>query len=263
MVEENETNHDSEDANNGHQNGEPSYLLWVFIAGGIAVVGLLAASIWWPNLTERTKFFTGNLLNLVIALAVIAQVLIYRKQWGAMKDAISRQDADLRQWVEIRPLGIRATTRSKAEQPSKVEITLRWKVLNQTRLPFTIEEIRTAICRDNDWEMFEMVETETIPPAGHDARNFYPFFIPLKLTNAETKRFLGDGLGLSIAIKIIWRDAIGRRQEQGFGDFYECGTDRMEIVEALGKHPTFIGVEDGGESTLVSEKVNVVADFKS
>jgi hypothetical protein len=88
MIEKENTNHDSSKTNNGHRNSEPSYLRLVFICGGIAVAGLLIASIWWPNLTERTKFFTGNLLNLIIALAVIAQVLIYRKQWNAMAEGL-------------------------------------------------------------------------------------------------------------------------------------------------------------------------------
>jgi hypothetical protein len=87
MVAENpDSDHDCAHTNNGHGNTEPSHLRWVFIGGGIAITGLLIASIWWPNLTERTKFFTGNLLNLVIALAVIAQVLIYRKQWRVMQN---------------------------------------------------------------------------------------------------------------------------------------------------------------------------------
>lgn len=99
MTEKNNPNHESGKTNNGHRNGNPSYLGLVFISGSIAVAGLLVTSIWWPNLTERTKFFTGNLLNLVIALAVVAQVLIYRKQrdimkqqWQAMNDGLERTD---------------------------------------------------------------------------------------------------------------------------------------------------------------------------
>ena len=88
MIEADNSDHNSDEADSGHHNSKPSYLRWVFIFGGIAIAGLLAASIWWPNLTERTKFFTGNLLNLIIALAVIAQGLIYRRQWDAMQEAL-------------------------------------------------------------------------------------------------------------------------------------------------------------------------------
>lgn|GEM_PF-6609581 len=57
----------------------------LLIAGALAVLILFLVSVFWPNLSERTKFFTANLLNLVIALAVLAQVVIYRKQWHVME----------------------------------------------------------------------------------------------------------------------------------------------------------------------------------
>jgi hypothetical protein len=85
VSEQHDPNHNAAQTDSGHANREPSYLRWVFLSGGIAAIGLLVTSIYWPNLTERTKFFTGNLLNLVIALAVIAQVLIYRKQRDIMR----------------------------------------------------------------------------------------------------------------------------------------------------------------------------------
>jgi hypothetical protein len=262
MVEENDTDHNSTDADDGHNNSKSSYLSWVFIAGGIAVVGLLAASICWPNLTERTKFFTGNLLNLVIALAVIAQVLIYRKQWGAMRESIQRQEADLAQWIEMLPYGIRTETGSEAVPPDEVRITLRWRILNNTRLPLTLERIDISICREKDWEMFEIVESELIPPAGQDARNFYPFFVELDLTKGQTKDFLADGIGLSIATRVTWRDAIGKRREQSFGDLYDCAIHEMSVSERLGKSPTFVGIEAGDEDTqLVTSTVNVLGEF--
>ena len=77
--------------NNRDSNAMSSELLWVFMGGGIAIVVLLIASVWWPNLSERTKFFTGNFLNLIVALAVIAQGLIYRKQWAVMERGLRVQ----------------------------------------------------------------------------------------------------------------------------------------------------------------------------
>lgn len=88
MIEENDANHDAEQSNRSQSAVAPGHLRWVLIGGGIAFLGLLLAAIYWPNLTERTKFFTGNLLNLVIGLAVMAQVLIYRKQWDSMRDQV-------------------------------------------------------------------------------------------------------------------------------------------------------------------------------
>ena len=85
VVEANNTDYNTGETDNGRRNSEPSYLGWLFVCGWIAVGGLLVASIWWPNLTQRSKSFTGNLLNLVIGFAVIAQVLIYRKQPDTMR----------------------------------------------------------------------------------------------------------------------------------------------------------------------------------
>lgn len=261
MIKENDSDQYPAQSERGHNNGKPGYLRWVFIVGGIAVGGLLIASICWPNLSERTKFFTGNLLNLVIALAVIAQVLIYRKQWESMRDALRRQETDLRQWIEIQPFGIGTSTSSKSEVPTTVTICLRWKVLNNTRLPFTVEKIDIKICRDKDWEVYEMVESETISPAGHNARNFYPFFVSQKLTKNQTKEFFGDGIGLSVAIRITWVDAIGERQERTFGDLYECGVDYIRVIDALGKTPTLIRIEEGGEHTIVTGDETILNMF--
>lgn len=86
MTENPDSDNDSTESYSSHDNGKSSHLRWVFTGGGVAVAGLLLASVLWPNLTERTKFFTGNLLNLVIALAVIAQALIYRRQRDIMRD---------------------------------------------------------------------------------------------------------------------------------------------------------------------------------
>ena len=78
VSEQNNADDHRQNANGSQDDVAHSYLWLVILSGAVAVLGLLLASIYWPNLSERTKFFTGNLLNLVIALAVIAQVLIYR-----------------------------------------------------------------------------------------------------------------------------------------------------------------------------------------
>lgn len=84
MVEENSTDHNAKETKDGQSNGPRGHLRSVFIAGAWAFIGLLLTAIFWPNLTERMKFFTGNLWNVVIAFAVIAQAVIYRKQWKIM-----------------------------------------------------------------------------------------------------------------------------------------------------------------------------------
>jgi hypothetical protein len=89
MSKENQATDNSSESENGNDNrsalgdmkGVCIAAIWVFIA-------LLLTSIFWPNLTDRTKFFTGNFFNLVIAFAVIAQVIVTRKQWIAMQDSL-------------------------------------------------------------------------------------------------------------------------------------------------------------------------------
>src|ERR1700694_5267073 len=82
-----------------------SGLMWVFIGGGIAWLVLLLVAVFHPGISGRVKFFSDSTLNLFIVLAVIAQVLIYRKQWHVMQESMSRQEAALRQWVEIQRVG--------------------------------------------------------------------------------------------------------------------------------------------------------------
>lgn len=95
MVEADNSAQDADNANSGQDNRRPfGYLQGVLIFGAWAFIGLLLVAVFWPNLSERTKFFTGNLWNLVIAFAVVAQVLVYRKQAIVMEDqlkALQRQ----------------------------------------------------------------------------------------------------------------------------------------------------------------------------
>lgn len=84
MSEENQPDQNREKPDGSQGNGSLGYLRGVCIAATWAFIGLLLTAIFLPNLAERTKFFTGNLFNLVIAFAVIAQVIVYRKQTQIM-----------------------------------------------------------------------------------------------------------------------------------------------------------------------------------
>jgi hypothetical protein len=88
VVEENQTKEHANDAQSGEGDGIPPYLRGVFIAGAWGFISLLLTAIFWPNLTERMKFFTSTLWILVTTFAVIAQVVIYRKQWQVMDRAL-------------------------------------------------------------------------------------------------------------------------------------------------------------------------------
>jgi hypothetical protein len=86
MVEKNQTTKNAHDSDSGQGNRNLGHFRGVLIGGAWAFIGLLLVSLFWPNLSERTKFFTGNLWNLVIAFAVIAQVRINHWQWQIMRE---------------------------------------------------------------------------------------------------------------------------------------------------------------------------------
>ena len=93
MIEKPKPEHDSDDTDDGYDGrGSLGYLQGICIAAIWVFLALLLVAVFWPNLSERTKFFVGNFFNLLIAFAVIAQVLIYRKQWQVME----------RQWEAVR-----------------------------------------------------------------------------------------------------------------------------------------------------------------
>jgi hypothetical protein len=89
MSEHDQANNDAAKTGSGDDyRGSLGDLYWVVSSASIAFVLLLLAALFWPNLTERTKFFTTNLFNLMVAFAVIAQVIIYRQQWHVMQEGL-------------------------------------------------------------------------------------------------------------------------------------------------------------------------------
>jgi hypothetical protein len=92
MVEENHSTQDTCKSDCRQKNTDFGELRWVLIGGAWAFIGLLLAAVAWPNLAERMKFFTSNLWILVTAFAVIAQVVIYRKQWSVMQNALRQTE---------------------------------------------------------------------------------------------------------------------------------------------------------------------------
>jgi hypothetical protein len=104
MVEENRANENTENTNNGQNDAALRDLRGVFIAATWALIFLALVARCWPNLPQRMAFFTGNLFNLIIAFAVIAQVIIYRKQWQVMRlqwQEANRQAKSSAQLIEL------------------------------------------------------------------------------------------------------------------------------------------------------------------
>src|ERR1041385_9100448 len=86
MVEGDQTRNNTAHSNGGQNDRRPyGDLYWVYIIGTWSLIGLLLVAIFWPNMTERLKFFVGTLWVLVTAFAVIAQVRINHRQWQIME----------------------------------------------------------------------------------------------------------------------------------------------------------------------------------
>ena len=88
-MESNQTPDDTEHAYTS-QDLRRSYgdMYWVYIIGAWSLIGLLLAATFWPGMAERLKFFVTTLWVVVTAFAVIAQAIIYRKQWAIMERQI-------------------------------------------------------------------------------------------------------------------------------------------------------------------------------
>jgi|GEM_PF-3996892 len=66
--------------------GFPKGLRVVFVVGGVFLSVLLLISIFQPGMAERVKFFTVNALSLLVLMAIIVQVIVYRRQWEVMQE---------------------------------------------------------------------------------------------------------------------------------------------------------------------------------
>lgn len=78
------------DADTGktNENNDPaqSKVVWTIVAAGVAgVLAILFVSLFFPNLTERTKFFTTNALSVLVLDVIVVQAYIYSKQWDVME----------------------------------------------------------------------------------------------------------------------------------------------------------------------------------
>lgn len=81
MPKHNQGDHDPTQANKNNDRASYAWLWWVAAAGAAGFLVLLFASIYLPNLTERIKFFTTNVLSLLVLAIIVIQAIIYRKQW--------------------------------------------------------------------------------------------------------------------------------------------------------------------------------------
>lgn len=125
--------------------GLPVGLRWILGCGVVVLLGLLAASIFVPNLSERVKFFTVNALSVLVFFVILVQAYIYRKQWDIMErqykisrgqaitlhqqslamheqaDAMTDTLIETRKMVELNQLAFEINQKQSAKQMSNME----------------------------------------------------------------------------------------------------------------------------------------------
>src|SRR5262245_45030059 len=113
----------------------------LIVAAVLTVVGLYAVlvlvAIYHPGIHERVKFGTENGLTLAIVIAVIAQVVIYARQWDVMERQLAQTRDHLVQ-VE-RPFvylhGIHWRWRPDLGRPGKYWFTIHPQLANSGSIP--------------------------------------------------------------------------------------------------------------------------------
>jgi hypothetical protein len=115
------------------KNSAPLYWRRIFLYSFVAYIILLGLSLFWPNLAERTKFFTANGLVLALLIVAIAQVLIYYGQQQIMQgqlDEMKRQAdftkdslGETRKIVEQNERAVAASEAQATTAQAMVEIT--------------------------------------------------------------------------------------------------------------------------------------------
>jgi hypothetical protein len=207
MVEKKQARSDAQDAEHGENNGIPRYLRGVFIAGAWGVVSLLLTAIFWPNLTERMKFFTSTLWILVTTFAVIAQVVIYRKQWQIME-----RQVEIARIAERAYIGIKSTATENFTL-GYVPVA-RITVLNGGRTPAFKLKAPASFVIGTEFpserpELGNVIGT-TFLPAGLSTTYNYPF--PIKLDPNWMRVFQAGKRKAFLNIEFHFEDCWGERQ---------------------------------------------------
>jgi hypothetical protein len=89
MPETQETNSDQNRAND-KKKWRPSAWLWFALYGALVLTGLIVGGLFFTVGSDRVRFWTENLLTASILAAIIVQALIYRRQWKAMQDSLTK-----------------------------------------------------------------------------------------------------------------------------------------------------------------------------
>lgn len=218
----------------GLANGIPSYLRGVFIAGAWAFVGLVLVAKFWPNLPQRMAFFTGNLFNLIIAFAVVAQVAIYRRQWEVMRKQFEFVMIGERAYVGVvnvlldNPLAV-GQAPSFAVVISNTGRTPAWGVIAYVRLIMHHVSLGEAV---EFWppEQVKSGELGGLIGAGERRTMHYPQEKP-KLTSSQLEALTTESLKLYVIGEGHYRDFQGVEHTFPFRAIYSPSFARFLMTD--------------------------------
>lgn len=240
-----QTDHANSDSNKANENDASTSragLRWITFGCCIAFLALLFLSIYLPNLTERVKFFTTNLLSLLVLAVIVFQAYVNRRQWEAMEAQAKTSEtaakaAELSAKAAKQSAEIAAQSFAIGERPEvyikKVEMD-DLVVGRPTRMHFTFcnagritahklwveisGSLRPADDKSVIWHIKATPDyTESIPPT-HE-RRFLPS-LPIKLTREELSGLQFGTLILLIFGVFRYEDAASREYETPFCRMY-------------------------------------------
>jgi len=230
------------------------------VLAGVGIGGIIVALVTLGKIKNQAgemKTQSGHMERQ--ALLASTQAVIMERQAVLLDMQTQIQESSMTQWIDLEPDGLftEADTTSP-EIPERVTINPRWKIVNNTPLPFTIETIEVHVERGKGWEVSVFQVDQVIPPI-RNGQSPLTFFAPTLLTKSETKQFLDGGIELSMMIGVVYIGASGKQERQSFGDFYVCRIGKLDINHPIGKGPQNQRIEKyDTPSTLVSSHKRIL-----
>jgi hypothetical protein len=158
MAEDNARDNSGESTKVNNDSPHGNLWWWITIGSFLAFTALLLVSILHPNMPDRARFFTTNLLSLCILVTVIVQAVIYFRQWEVMKETLTetRRIFDLTE----RPVVI-AKSASVNDQVPDQPLNPKVTFANRGRTAAQKVEVTAEVARY--WPAFGFIDTDANP----------------------------------------------------------------------------------------------------
>lgn len=161
----------------------------------------------------------------ILTLFVIAwQSIETREAASAARGSIRLQEAGMRQWLNIVPIGISKCVRP--DKPGLCEVSLRFEIINKTDYLMTILRIETNVGANVHESTKSVIEcNQPLVPQKSDGDSSHPFYaktlVDAGIWNEKGRIFVVTGL-------VAYLDCMEVRRTQSFEDRY-IGVDNGEL----------------------------------